>query len=128
MDVREVGYDCRDWINLAQDMDGFLKNHLFAVLPNFDEVEEELDVNSAWKNIRDNIKIAAEQSIGYYETKKKKPWFDEDCCMVVERRKQAKLKFLQDPVEANRDNYFNETQEASSTIRNKERLDEGKNE
>ncbi|KAJ4426456.1 hypothetical protein ANN_27270 [Periplaneta americana] len=83
--------------------------------------EKELDVNSVWENIRDSIKIAAEQSIGYYETKKKKPWFDEDCCMVVERRKQAKLKFLQDPVEEKRDNYFNERREASRTLRNKKR-------
>ncbi|KAJ4451080.1 hypothetical protein ANN_02518 [Periplaneta americana] len=60
------------------------------------------------------IKIAAEQSIGYYETKKKKPWFDEDCCMVV-------LKFLQDPVEEKRDHYFNERGEASRTLRNKKR-------
>ncbi|KAJ4438077.1 hypothetical protein ANN_14016 [Periplaneta americana] len=93
----------------------------FVTLGSSDEVEKELDVNSVWENIRDNIKIAAEQSIGYYETKKKKPWFDEDCCIVVERRKQAKLKFLQDPVEENRDIYFNERWEASRTLRNKRR-------
>ncbi|KAJ4426743.1 hypothetical protein ANN_26542 [Periplaneta americana] len=93
----------------------------FATLESSDEVEKELDVNSVWENIRDSIKIAAEQSIGYYETKRKKPWFDEDCCMVVERRKQAKLKFLQDPVEEKRDNYFNERREASRTLRNKKR-------
>ncbi|KAJ4441767.1 hypothetical protein ANN_11625 [Periplaneta americana] len=93
----------------------------FATLESSDEVEKELDVNSVWENIRDSIKIAAEQSIGYYETKKKKPWFDEDCCMVVKRRKQAKLKFLQDPVEEKRDNYFNERREASRTLRNKKR-------
>ncbi|KAJ4427648.1 hypothetical protein ANN_25296 [Periplaneta americana] len=93
----------------------------FATLESSDEVEKELDVNSVWENIRDSIKIAAEQSIGYYETKKKKPWFDEDCCMAVERRKQAKLKFLQDPVEEKRDNYFNERREASRTLRNKKR-------
>ncbi|KAJ4450915.1 hypothetical protein ANN_02349 [Periplaneta americana] len=93
----------------------------FATLESSDEVEKELDVNRVWENIRDSIKIAAEQSIGYYETKKKKPWFDEDSCMVVERRKQAKLKFLQDSVEEKRDNYFNERREASRTIRNKKR-------
>ncbi|KAJ4430976.1 hypothetical protein ANN_19569 [Periplaneta americana] len=93
----------------------------FATLESSDEVEKELDVNSVWENIRDSIKIAAEQSIGYYEIKKKKPWFDEDCCMVVERRKQGNFKFLQDPVEEKRDNYFNERREASRTLRNKER-------
>ncbi|KAJ4430252.1 hypothetical protein ANN_22464 [Periplaneta americana] len=71
----------------------------FASLATSDKAEEELDVNSVWENIRDNIKIAAEQSISYHETKKRKPWFDEDCSTVVERRKQAKLKFLQDPIE-----------------------------
>ncbi|KAJ4446470.1 hypothetical protein ANN_13166 [Periplaneta americana] len=55
-------------------------------------------------------------------TKKKKRWFDEDCYMEVERRKQPKLKFLQDPVEANRDNnYFNKRREANRTLRNKKR-------
>ncbi|KAJ4441103.1 hypothetical protein ANN_10953 [Periplaneta americana] len=93
----------------------------FATLATSDEVEEELDVNNMWQNIRDNIKIAAEQSIGYYETKEKKPWFDEDCSIVVDRRKQAILKFLQDPIEENRDNYFNERWEASHTLRNKKR-------
>ncbi|KAJ4446236.1 hypothetical protein ANN_12930 [Periplaneta americana] len=92
-----------------------------ALYESSDEVEKELDVNNVSENIRDSIKIAAEQSIGYYETKKKKPWFDEDCCIAVERRKQAKLKFLQDPVQEKRDNYFNERREASRTLRNKRR-------
>ena len=91
----------------------------FAALESSDEVGKELDVNRVRENIRDNIKIAAEQSIGYYETKKKKPWFDEHCSIVAERRKQTTLKFLQDPIQANRDNYFNEWQEASRTLRNK---------
>ncbi|KAJ4425633.1 hypothetical protein ANN_27829 [Periplaneta americana] len=60
-----------------------------------------------------------EQSIDYYETKKKKPWFDEDCSIVVGRRKQTKLKFLEEPVDVNRDTHFNERREASRTLRNK---------
>ena len=36
----------------------------FAALGSSNEVEEELDVNSVWENIRNNIKIAAEQGIG----------------------------------------------------------------
>ncbi|KAJ4432404.1 hypothetical protein ANN_21023 [Periplaneta americana] len=59
----------------------------FAALGSSDKVKEELDVNSVWENIRDNIKVAAEQRLGYYGSKKKKPWFHEDCSMVVERRK-----------------------------------------
>ena len=40
---------------------------------------------------------------------------------VVERRKQAKLKFLQDPTPLNRDNYHTERHETSCTLRNKKR-------
>jgi hypothetical protein len=29
------------------------------------------------------------------------PWFDEECSQLVERRKQAKLRWLQDPSEVN---------------------------
>ncbi|KAJ4435583.1 hypothetical protein ANN_18199 [Periplaneta americana] len=116
--------DCRKRANFSDEMIRRIdESSRFAVLASSDEVEEELDVNSVWENIRDNIKIAAEQSIGYYETNKRKPWFDEDCCMVVERRKQAKLKFLQEPVEANIDNYFNKRREANCTLRNKKRDD-----
>ncbi|KAJ4435014.1 hypothetical protein ANN_23587 [Periplaneta americana] len=89
----------------------------FATLESSDEVDKELDVNSVWENIRDSIKIAAEQSIGYYETKKKKQWFDEDCCIVVERRKQAKLKFLQDPVEEKRDTVIISMKDGKQVVR-----------
>jgi hypothetical protein len=38
----------------------------------------EVEVNSAWKTIRENIKISAIGSLGYFELKKHKP-FDEEC-------------------------------------------------
>jgi hypothetical protein len=51
-----------------------------------------------WENpIRENIKISAKVSLGYYELKKHKPWFDEGCSKLLDQRKQAKLQWLQDP-------------------------------
>ena len=47
--------------------------------------------------------------------------FDDNCSNVVERRKQAKLKFLQDPTQLNRDSYHTERRETSRTLRNKKR-------
>jgi hypothetical protein len=32
-----------------------------------------------WESIRENINIPAKESLGYYELKKHKPWFDEGC-------------------------------------------------
>jgi hypothetical protein len=48
----------------------------FASLENLDT---EVDVNKAWETIRDNMKILAKESPGYYELKKHKPWIDGGC-------------------------------------------------
>jgi flagellar biosynthesis/type III secretory pathway chaperone len=66
----------------------------FAVLENFDS---EVDINRAWETIRENIKISAKESLGYYELKKHKPWIDERCSELLDQRKQAKLQWLRDP-------------------------------
>ena len=71
----------------------------FDALITSNENADEVDINDTWENIRDNIKVAAGESIGYYEVKKKKPWCDDVCSNVVERRIQGKLKFLQDPTQ-----------------------------
>ena len=36
------------------------------------------DINWAWENIKVNIKTSAKESLGVYEWKQHKPWFDED--------------------------------------------------
>ena len=72
-----------------------ISNRFDALVTSNDDAGE-VDINDTWENIRD-IKVAAEESIGYYDLMKMKPWLDDDFLHVVERRKQAKLKFLQDP-------------------------------
>jgi flagellar motility protein MotE (MotC chaperone) len=62
--------------------------------------------------IRENIKISAKQSLGYYELKKHKPWFNRRCSKLLDQRKQAKLQSLQDPSEINGDNLNNLRREA----------------
>jgi len=36
------------------------------------------DINRAWKNIKENIKTSAEESLGLHELKQHKQWFDEE--------------------------------------------------
>jgi hypothetical protein len=43
----------------------------FAAL---EDLDAEVEINSAWEMIRDNIKILAKESLGYFELKKHKPW------------------------------------------------------
>jgi hypothetical protein len=50
-----------------------------------------------------------------------KPWFDEECLKLVDRRKPAKLQWLQDPSIMNEDNLRNVRRDASRRFRNKKR-------
>jgi hypothetical protein len=88
----------------------------FAALENLDI---EVDINRAWKIIRENIKISAKESLGDYELKKHKLWFNEGCSKLLDQRKQAKLQWLQDSSEINGDNRNNTRRETSRHFRNK---------
>jgi hypothetical protein len=46
----------------------------FAAL---EALDTEVEINSASETSRQNIKIPAKESIGYFELKKHKPWFEE---------------------------------------------------
>jgi hypothetical protein len=48
----------------------------FAALENLNVSE---DINWAWENIKESITISAKESLGLYERKQHKPWFDEEC-------------------------------------------------
>jgi hypothetical protein len=47
----------------------------FAVL---EDLDAKLEINSDWETIKENIKISAKESPGYFELKHK-PWFDKGC-------------------------------------------------
>jgi hypothetical protein len=38
-----------------------------------EDFDAEVEINSAWKTIRENIQISAKESLGYFELKKHKP-------------------------------------------------------
>jgi hypothetical protein len=82
-----------------------------------------VEINTIWETIRENIKISVKESLGYYELKQHKPWFDEGCSKLLDRRKQAKLQWLEDPSEINGDNLKGVRREASRHLRiRKEKL------
>jgi hypothetical protein len=84
-------------------------------------VLNQCDINRAWDNIIENIKISEQESLGYCKSEHHKPWFDEECSKLVDRRKQAELQWLQDQCEVNEDNLSNGRQETSRHFRNKKR-------
>jgi hypothetical protein len=82
----------------------FEVSNRFAAL---EYLDAEMEINSAWETIRENIQISAKESLGYFELKKHKPRFNEGCSKLLEQRKEAKLQCLQDPHEINGDNLNN---------------------
>jgi hypothetical protein len=94
-----------------------IKNR-FATLENCDD---NVDMNTAWENIRENIKASAKDSLGHYELLQHKQWFDDECSKLIDRRKQAKLQWLQYQSQVNGDNMDNVKHEASRTFKTKKR-------
>jgi hypothetical protein len=41
-----------------------------------EDLDTEVEINSAWETIRETIKISAKESLGYFELKKHKPRFE----------------------------------------------------
>jgi hypothetical protein len=46
---------------------------------------DDVDINRDWESIRENIKGSTTKSLGYYEFKQYKPWFDEECSKLLDQ-------------------------------------------
>ena len=88
----------------------------FAALENLNNDE---DVNRTWDHIKENIQTSAKESLGLHELNQNKPWFDEECLGFLDRRKRAKLQWIQDPRQSNVDILNNVRREVSRHFRNK---------
>jgi hypothetical protein len=85
----------------------------FAGLANFDD---NVDMKRAWIHVRENIKTSAKESLGHYQLQQHKPWFDDESSKLMDRRKQAKLQWLQNPSQEKGNNMDNIRREASRTF------------
>jgi hypothetical protein len=77
---------------------------------------ENLDDNVDINRDAENIKIPMKASLGHYGLKQHKPWFDKECSKLLDRRKQVKLQWLQNPSQMNGDNMDNAKHEAKRTF------------
>jgi restriction endonuclease S subunit len=84
-----------------------------------EDLDAEVEINSAWEMIRENNNISAKDSLGYFELKKHKTWFNEGCSRLLDQRKEAKLQWLHNLSEINGNNLNNVRRRASRYFRNK---------
>jgi hypothetical protein len=90
----------------------------FAALENLNVSE---GINMAWENIKESIKMPVKESLGLYERKQHKPWFDQECSQFLDQRKQAKMQWLQNPNRSTVDNLNNVRHEVSRHLMKKRR-------
>jgi hypothetical protein len=114
-----------DRLNLKNLNEGKVKEQYHITIKNrfspSENLEDNVDINRALDAIRKNIKNYAKVCIGHCEAKRHKPWFDEECSKLVDRRKEAKLQWLQDQSVVNEDNLINVRREANRSLRKMER-------
>ena len=90
----------------------------FAALEN---VNDSGGINSAWENLKETIEISAKESVGLYEWKQHKPWFDEEFSQTLDQRRQVKMQWLWDPNRSNVDSLNSINYKASRHFRKKKK-------
>ena len=60
-------------------------------LADLENLNDSENINRAWKNVKENIKISVKEILGQYELEQHKPWFDEEYLQFSDERKLAKL-------------------------------------
>jgi hypothetical protein len=93
-------------------------SNMFGALENL-KVSE--DINGVWENIKENIKISPQESLGLHERKQHKPWFDAKCAQVLDKSKQAKIQCLQNPNQSKGGKLHSVRREASRHFRKKKK-------
>jgi hypothetical protein len=67
------------------------------------------------------IQTSAREVPGLHESKQHKPGFDEECLGCLDRRKQTKMQWMQDPSQSNVENLNKVRRDASRHLRNKKK-------
>jgi len=79
------------------------------------------NLNDDRENIKEDIQTSAIESLGLHELKQHKLWFDEEFLGFLDRRKRAKMQWIQDPSQSNVDNLNKVRREISRHFRNKKK-------
>ena len=80
------------------------KNYQIEISKRFvalEHLNDSEDINRAWDNIKENIKTLAKESPSLYDLMQLNRRFDEESLGFLDRRKQTKMRWLQDQKRSN---------------------------
>jgi hypothetical protein len=100
-----------------------LEDHAISALRKLKVVDDVAAITRPWETTRETINISVWVSLSYYTMKQHKSLFDESCSELLDHSKEAKMQWLQDPCQINRDNLKNVRPIASRLFGNHKRED-----
>ncbi|XP_029348267.1 craniofacial development protein 2-like [Acyrthosiphon pisum] len=72
-------------------------------------------IDGKWKAIKETLKVVTDTTIGK-QKKVKKPWFNTPCEEALNRRKEARLLWINDPTNREKESTYKERQKEASNI------------
>jgi predicted transcriptional regulator len=109
-----------DRFNLMKLNEGEVKEQYQVTIKNrvsdMENLEDNGDINRVWEAMRENIKILPKSVSVIVKQSVIKTWCDEECSNLVDRRKQCKVQWLQDPSIGNEDNLGNVRREVTASV------------
>jgi hypothetical protein len=76
------------------------------------------DLVRTWKNIKENIKTSAKESLALYEMKQHKVRFDKECSRFLDEKEKDKMQWVQNPTQSYEYNLNIARRETSRHFRN----------
>jgi hypothetical protein len=84
-----------------------------------EDLDAEVEIDSACETIPESINVPAKEGVGYCESRRHKLQLDEGCSNLSDQREHAKLQLLRDSREINMDNLNSVRGAVSIHFRNK---------
>ncbi|KAL4143409.1 hypothetical protein QTP88_005744 [Uroleucon formosanum] len=72
-------------------------------------------IDGKWEAIKETLKVVTDTTIGK-QKKVKKPWFNTSCEEALNRRKEARLQWINDPTNREKESTYKERQKEASNI------------
>lgn len=114
---RQPKYDI-DKLRLEERRDAYQN----VVVQNLREREEELpNINDKWERIKNSIKGAAEDTLGWAPSQPRNDWFDQDCRSAIEERNQSHREYTERPTRARMEVFKIKRRAADKLCRKKKR-------
>uniref|UniRef100_A0A8D8TNG9 Craniofacial development protein 2 n=1 Tax=Cacopsylla melanoneura TaxID=428564 RepID=A0A8D8TNG9_9HEMI len=82
---------------------------------------QEMNINEDWNSLKNIIQDCTEAVCGKMKKKEKKPWFDEECKNMINKRRELKSEWLQTQEEIDRLRYNTQNRETTRLVRQKKR-------